>query len=39
MWRIWLAALFWGLNWPVVKDAADGIGPWTLRAYGLAPPL
>ncbi len=36
MWRIWLAALFWGLNWPVVKILLDGTGPWTLRAYGLA---
>lgn len=36
MWRIWLAALFWGLNWPVVKILLDGVGPWTLRAYGLA---
>lgn len=36
MWRIWLAALFWGLNWPIVKILLDGVGPWTLRAYGLA---
>lgn len=35
MWRIWLAALFWGLNWPAVKILLDGISPWTLRAVGL----
>lgn len=35
MWRIWAAALFWGLNWPVVKILLDGTGPWTLRAVGL----
>jgi drug/metabolite transporter (DMT)-like permease len=35
MWRIWLAAAFWGLNWPIVKILLDGIGPWTLRAAGL----
>ena len=36
MWRIWLAALFWGLNWPVVKILLDGFSPWTLRAVGLS---
>lgn len=35
MWRIWAAALFWGLNWPAVKLLLDGAGPWTLRAAGL----
>lgn len=35
MWRIWAAALFWGLNWPVVKVLLTGAGPWTLRAAGL----
>lgn len=35
MWRIWLAALFWGLNWPAVKILLAGISPWTLRAVGL----
>jgi drug/metabolite transporter (DMT)-like permease len=35
MWRIWVAALFWGLNWPVVKIVLDHAGPWTLRAAGL----
>ena len=35
MWRIWLAALFWGLNWPAVKILLDGISPWTLRSVGL----
>lgn len=35
MWRIWAAALFWGLNWPVVKILLTGAGPWTLRAAGL----
>ncbi|MFV0295284.1 MAG: DMT family transporter, partial [Hyphomicrobiaceae bacterium] len=35
MWRIWLAALFWGLNWPVIKLLLAGAGPWTLRAVGL----
>jgi len=35
MWRIWAAALFWGLNWPVVKILLTGTGPWTLRAVGL----
>jgi drug/metabolite transporter (DMT)-like permease len=35
MWRIWLTALLWGLNWPAVKILLDGTGPWTLRAAGL----
>ena len=35
MWRIWAAALFWGLNWPVIKVLLTGAGPWTLRAAGL----
>lgn len=35
MWRIWLAALFWGLNFPAVKTLLDGMAPWTLRAAGL----
>ena len=35
MWRIWAAALFWGLNWPIVKVLLTGVGPWTLRALGL----
>lgn len=35
MWRIWLAALFWGLNWPIVKLLLAGISPWTLRSVGL----
>jgi drug/metabolite transporter (DMT)-like permease len=36
MWRMWLAALFWGLNWPAVKIMLSGGGPWTLRAIGLS---
>jgi len=36
MWRIWAAALFWGLNWPVVKILLDGTGPWSLRTFGLS---
>ncbi len=36
MWRLWLAALFWGFNWPAVKIVLDAVGPWTLRAGGLA---
>jgi drug/metabolite transporter (DMT)-like permease len=36
MWRIWAAALFWGLNWPIVKILLDGTGPWSLRTFGLA---
>ncbi|MDX2156830.1 MAG: DMT family transporter [Hyphomicrobiaceae bacterium] len=35
MWRIWAAALFWGLNWPVIKVLLTGASPWTLRAAGL----
>lgn len=35
MWRIWLAALFWGLNFPAVKILIGGIPPWTLRSIGL----
>ncbi len=36
MWRIWAAALFWGLNWPVIKVLLTGANPWTLRAAGLS---
>lgn len=36
MWRIWVAALFWGLNWPTVKILIGSSGPWTLRAAGLS---
>ena len=36
MWRIWLAALFWGLNFPSVKILLGGFSPWTLRAVGLS---
>ena len=36
MWRLWAAALFWGLNWPVIKVLLTGASPWTLRAAGLA---
>lgn len=35
MWRIWISALLWGLNWPAVKLALAGFSPWTLRAVGL----
>jgi drug/metabolite transporter (DMT)-like permease len=35
MWRIWAAALFWGLNWPTIKVLLTGASPWTLRAAGL----
>jgi drug/metabolite transporter (DMT)-like permease len=35
MWRIWAAALLWGLNWPVIKVLLTGAGPWTLRTVGL----
>ncbi len=35
MWRIWVSALFWGLNWPAVKLALDGFSPWTFRVVGL----
>lgn len=34
MWRIWAAALFWGLNWPFIKILLTGATPWTLRAAG-----
>ncbi len=33
---MWLAALFWGLNWPAVKIMLTAASPWTLRAAGLA---
>jgi drug/metabolite transporter (DMT)-like permease len=36
VWRIWLAALFWGLNWPAVKILLEGASPWTLRSVGLS---
>jgi drug/metabolite transporter (DMT)-like permease len=36
MWRIWAAALFWGLNWPAIKILLTGASPWALRAAGLA---
>jgi drug/metabolite transporter (DMT)-like permease len=36
MWRIWVAALLWGLNWPVVKIMLDTAAPWTLRAAGIS---
>jgi drug/metabolite transporter (DMT)-like permease len=36
MWRIWVAALFWGLNWPAVKIILGSSSPWTLRAAGLS---
>ncbi len=36
MWRLWVAALLWGLNWPAVKIILTGVSPWTLRATGLA---
>ena len=35
MWRIWLAALFWGLNWPAVKILLGSISPWTCGRSGL----
>jgi len=35
VWRIWVAALFWGLNWPAVKILLGGVPPWTLRTLGL----
>lgn len=35
MWRIWISALIWGLNWPAVKLALSGVSPWTLRALSL----
>ncbi len=36
MWRIWITALLWGLNWPAVKIMLGGVSPWTLRAAGLS---
>lgn len=36
MWRMWLAALLWGVNWPAVKIMLATSSPWTLRAAGLA---
>lgn len=36
MWRIWIAALLWGANWPAVKIILSHAGPWSLRAAGLA---
>ena len=35
MWRIWLAALFWGLNFSAVKTLLEDTAPWTLRSAGL----
>lgn len=35
MWRLWIATLFWGFNWPAVKILLSGMSPWTLRAVGL----
>jgi drug/metabolite transporter (DMT)-like permease len=35
MWKLWAAALFWGLNWPAVKIILASSSPWTLRAAGL----
>jgi drug/metabolite transporter (DMT)-like permease len=32
---MWLGALLWGLNWPVVKIMLATASPWTLRAAGL----
>lgn len=31
-----LLSLIWGFNWPAVKIALGEIGPWTMRAGGLA---
>lgn len=36
MWRIWAAALFWGLNWPIIKVLIAHASPWALRAAGLS---
>lgn len=36
MWRMWIAALFWGLNWSAVKIMLTAASPWSLRAAGLA---
>jgi drug/metabolite transporter (DMT)-like permease len=35
LWRMWLGALLWGLNWPIVKIMLATASPWTLRAAGL----
>lgn len=35
MWRIWIVAAMWGLNWPAVKILLTAISPWTLRGVGL----
>ncbi len=35
MWRIWVAALLWGLNWPAVKIMLTVVPPWSLRTAGL----
>ena len=35
MWRIWAAALLWGLNWPAVKIMLTAVPPWSLRTAGL----
>jgi drug/metabolite transporter (DMT)-like permease len=32
---MWLGALLWGFNWPVVKIMLATASPWTLRAAGL----
>jgi drug/metabolite transporter (DMT)-like permease len=32
---MWVAALFWGLNWPAIKIVLQSVPPWTLRAAGL----
>jgi drug/metabolite transporter (DMT)-like permease len=32
---MWVAALLWGLNWPIVKIMLATSSPWTLRAAGL----
>ena len=34
-WRMWAAAFFWGVNWPVVKIMLATNTPWSLRAAGL----
>lgn len=36
LWRMWLAALMWGFNWPAVKIMLATSSPWTLRAAGLS---
>jgi drug/metabolite transporter (DMT)-like permease len=36
LWRMWLAALLWGFNWPIVKIMLATASPWTLRAAGLS---